>query len=140
MQLLLAAILYCVFSNRLSTPTIVQPVMMTSENSNINDNDGQQEQEILALPSSVSSDGVRQFALGETLKLDELGPIIINTDGTTRRITNWDKLTKNEQTTTWRLISARNKKRIEELKQNAQAEAMKTAATTTDVEVEQNKE
>ena len=140
MQLLLAAILYCFFSNRLSTPTIVQPVMMTSENSNINDNDGQQEQEILALPSSVSSDGVRQFALGETLKLDELGPIIINTDGTTRRITNWDKLTKNEQTTTWRLISARNKKRIEELKQNAQAEAMKTAATTTDVEVEQNKE
>ena len=140
MQLLLAAILYCVFSNRLSTPTIVQPVMMTSENSNINDNDGQQEQEILALPSSVSSDGVRQFALGETLKLDELGPIIINTDGTTRRITNWDKLTKNEQTTTWRLISARNKKRIEELKQNAQAEAMKTAATTTDEEVEQNKE
>lgn len=127
MQLLLAAILYCVFSNHLSTPAIVQPVMMTSENNNVNVNDGQQEQEILALPSSVSSDGIRQIALGETLKFDELGPIIINTDGTTRRITNWDKLTKNEQTTTWRLISARNKKRIEELKHNAEAEAMKIA-------------
>lgn len=37
-------------------------------------------------------------------------------DGTTRRISNWDQLTKHEQDTTWRVIRARNKKRLEELK------------------------
>jgi hypothetical protein len=35
-----------------------------------------------ALPSGSSDDNTRQITLGETLKLDELGPIIINT-GTT---------------------------------------------------------
>jgi len=55
---------------------------------------------------------------GEALKLDDLGPIIINTDGTTRRISNWSEMTKQEQESSWRMISARNKKRIEELKQS----------------------
>lgn len=37
--------------------------------------------EILALPPAMSdgSGTVRQFTFGDTLKLDELGPIIINT-------------------------------------------------------------
>lgn len=41
-------------------------------------------------------------------------------DGTTRRITNWVNLTKEEQDNTWRLIKARNQKRIEELKRKQQ--------------------
>jgi hypothetical protein len=35
--------------------------------------------EILALPSSSEGPGARQITFGETLKLDELGPMIINT-------------------------------------------------------------
>lgn len=38
-----------------------------------------------------------QSRLGETLSLDELGPIVINVDGTMRRIANWKQLTKYEQ-------------------------------------------
>jgi hypothetical protein len=129
MQILLLAILYCVFSKNLKTP-LVQPMMIKSEPSNESDNTEQNlnqsellQQEILALPSSVTTEGddIKQLALnGEKLNLDYLGPIIINTDGTTKRITNWDTLTKGEQATTWRVISARNKKRIEELKNEEQ--------------------
>ena len=48
--------------------------------------------------------------------MDELGPIIINPDGTTRRITNWDTLTTQEKKSSWRLISKRNKERLAKLK------------------------
>ncbi len=34
-----------------------------------------------------------------------------------RRIANWDILTQFEKDNTWRIISARNRRRIEELKQ-----------------------
>jgi len=44
-----------------------------------------------------------------------MGPIILNTDGTTRRIENWDTLTKHEQEVTWRRISKRNEIRRQAL-------------------------
>ena len=76
-----------------------------------------------------SSSGVQQIKIGgEAFKMDHLGPIIINSDGTTRRIANWETLSKHEQETTWRLISARNKKRLEELKKQ-QAEAAEESIT-----------
>lgn len=49
--------------------------------------------------------------MGESLKLDHLGPIILNTDGTTRRIDNWDNLTEREREVTWRRIKKRNEER-----------------------------
>ena len=54
---------------------------------------------------------------GETLRLDELGPIILNPDGTTRRIQNWDQMTKREQEVTWRRIKQRNEERRNKLLQ-----------------------
>ena len=45
------------------------------------------------------------------VKLDHLGPIIINSDGTLSRIPNWDLLSDNERSKTLRLIAARNTKR-----------------------------
>jgi hypothetical protein len=74
--------------------------------------------EILMLPPSrdEGDEGFsRQINLGEKIGLEELGPIIINADGTTRRITNWVTLTKSEQDSTWRLIAARNLKRLKKL-------------------------
>jgi predicted Fe-S protein YdhL (DUF1289 family) len=58
---------------------------------------------------------IKLWNLGEKIALEELGPIIINADGTTRRITNWVTLTKTEQDSTWRLIAARNLKRLKKL-------------------------
>ena len=48
--------------------------------------------------------------------MSELGPIIVNTDGTLRRIENWAQLTKAEQASTFRMVARRNKKRLEALK------------------------
>ena len=61
---------------------------------------------------------VRQVEVGgEALSLDELGPIIINEDGTMRRIANWHLLTDQEKEHTQRKIAKRNKTRIEALQQ-----------------------
>jgi hypothetical protein len=72
----------------------------------------------LLTSSEIGDEPVRQIKFGETLKLDELGPIIINPDGTTRRISNWNDLSTQEQKSSWRLIAARNQKRIKKLQTN----------------------
>ena len=69
---------------------------------------------------STTGEKSREIKLGEAIRLEELGPIIINIDGTTRRITNWANLTKQEQASTFRLISARNKKRLAELQKRVE--------------------
>jgi len=66
-------------------------------------------------PNSTSPLPILKF--GETLRLDELGPIILNNDGTTRRIENWDQMTKREQEVTWRRIKQRNEERRSKLLQ-----------------------
>ena len=82
----------------------------TVENEGEDSNDS-----IKLLPEPSSLEKSREIKLGEAVRFEELGPIIINPDGTTRRITNWVNLTKQEQASTFRLISARNKKRLSEL-------------------------
>ncbi len=54
---------------------------------------------------------------GDSISMTELGPIIVNADGTLRRIENWSKLTKQEQANTMRIVTRRNKKRLEALKE-----------------------
>uniref|UniRef100_A0A7S3V470 RxLR effector protein n=1 Tax=Chaetoceros debilis TaxID=122233 RepID=A0A7S3V470_9STRA len=74
-------------------------------------------------PNNVNKD-IKTLKFGEAMKLDEMGPIIINTDGTTRRIDNWDILTEREQEVTWRRIKKRNaeRRKMLEEKDNAQNE------------------
>ncbi len=50
-------------------------------------------------------------------KLEGLGPIILNTDGTMGRIPNWAEYTESEKAQAIRLIGARNKKRKDALLQ-----------------------
>ena len=54
---------------------------------------------------------VRQLKFGETIKLDDIGPIIVNEDCTMRRIANWHSLTQREKNGAQRRIAARNKSR-----------------------------
>lgn len=77
-----------------------------------------QKKEVAQLPAPRQADGVRSIQLGETVAMDDLGPMVVNSDGTLRRITNWDSMTKQEQANTLRLISARNKKRLAALQKN----------------------
>lgn len=55
-----------------------------------------------------------------------MGPVIINADGTTRRIDNWDQMTKSEQEVAWRRIAKRNEERrrvlLEEQQQKQEQE------------------
>ena len=68
----------------------------------------------LALPASDRA-APRVAVGGEPVAMEELGPIVINTDGTTARITNWPDMTPAEQEKTRRVIVARNAKRLAKL-------------------------
>ena len=83
--------------------------------------------EVLQLPApgEVGSSQSQSLELGETLALDHLGPIIINKDGTLRRITNWSGLTANEKKHTLRKVSLRNQKRLGVLKNAERLEIIK---------------
>jgi hypothetical protein len=63
------------------------------------------------LPEADPNSKLRSIKLGETISFEEMGPVIINTDGTTRRIDNWDELTEHEKEVSWRRISKRNEQR-----------------------------
>ncbi|KAG0140086.1 hypothetical protein CROQUDRAFT_28096, partial [Cronartium quercuum f. sp. fusiforme G11] len=52
-----------------------------------------------------------------SVTLDHLGPMVINTDGTISRISDWDKLSEIEKTRTLRLVAQRNAQRITRLKE-----------------------
>ncbi|KAF8890709.1 hypothetical protein BD779DRAFT_1438236, partial [Infundibulicybe gibba] len=43
------------------------------------------------------------------IQLDELGPMVVNSDGTLSRISNWSQLTEAERDRTLRVLSARNR-------------------------------
>ena len=45
------------------------------------------------LPPPDPDSNLPSIRLGESIRFEEWGPIILNTDGTTRRIANWDTLT-----------------------------------------------
>jgi hypothetical protein len=49
------------------------------------------------------------------MKLDTLGPMIINTDGSISKIPNWDTFSETEKKNSFRLITQRNKKRLDDL-------------------------
>ncbi|KAH8595989.1 hypothetical protein B0O99DRAFT_622003 [Bisporella sp. PMI_857] len=48
---------------------------------------------------------------GDAVKLDVLGPMVINTDGTISRVNNWHQMTEHEQASTRRLLVKRNEAR-----------------------------
>lgn len=59
----------------------------------------------------------------QTIKLDHLGPMIVNSDGTISRISNWAQLTQPERDRSLRLLAKRNNVRMEGLRQQNSNEA-----------------
>ena len=80
------------------------------------------EVEVPLLPTPEEGTSSRTLSLGETMALDDLGPIIINNDGTMRRIANWLDMTNDERKHTIRKVSIRNKKRLNVLKNKERLE------------------
>jgi hypothetical protein len=52
-----------------------------------------------------------------TVKLDHLGPLVINQDGTASRIANWAEMAEIERQNTLRVLGKRNQLRIAKLKE-----------------------
>jgi hypothetical protein len=111
--LFLIFVLMSSFDNQLAT---AKPVAAAGDQSVQN-----QQSPVEALPSpggseAGSSDAIKLTVNGDKLDLDGLGPMIVNADGTVRRISNWEQLTAREKEVAWRRIAKRNQERIEELK------------------------
>jgi len=71
----------------------------------------------LALPES-SSHTTLDLSSGEgTVKLDALGPMVVNHNGTLSRIENWDQMSEIEQQNTLRVLNKRNKARLAALRE-----------------------
>lgn len=73
---------------------------------------------LLELPEATNDPSIPTIRLGESITFVAMGPVIINVDGTTRRIDNWDQMTKNEQEVAWRRIAKRNEERRKVLFEN----------------------
>ncbi|KAI5357588.1 hypothetical protein Slin15195_G039480 [Septoria linicola] len=52
----------------------------------------------------------------DTVKLDHLGPLVVNKDGSLSRISNWEQMTEQERKSTLRILGKRNQLRTEKLK------------------------
>ncbi|KAK5997154.1 hypothetical protein PT974_02507 [Cladobotryum mycophilum] len=73
-----------------------------------------------ALPApGENSDGATILDVsgnGTTVKLDGLGPMVVNQDGTISRISNWSNMAEIEQNNTLRIIGKRNQTRLAALR------------------------
>merc|ERR1712107_142383 len=56
---------------------------------------------------------------GNPVKMDKLGPVVVNTDGSISRINNWHEMSELEQKNTLRIIGKRNQQRLVKLKGEA---------------------
>jgi hypothetical protein len=90
------------------------------ENNNNNNNPSESSSKLLALPEVPASDGTQTLdggGQGSTVSLDHLGPIVVNTDGSMSRISNWAQMTEIEQKNTLRIVGKRNQQRMQALKE-----------------------
>ncbi|OSS47562.1 hypothetical protein B5807_07522 [Epicoccum nigrum] len=70
----------------------------------------------LPLPEPSSADATQLNVNGEGVKLDHLGPMVVNKDGTLSRIANWDKMAEIERQNTLRILGKRNQLRLGNLR------------------------
>ncbi|TFK37579.1 hypothetical protein BDQ12DRAFT_607328 [Crucibulum laeve] len=58
--------------------------------------------------SSNNTEKLDATTLNVVVKLDELGPLVVNSDGTLSRISNWSSMAEAERQRTLRVLSKRN--------------------------------
>lgn len=74
-------------------------------------------------PSADSSAAAQKLDVGggggqgSTVSLDHLGPIVVNTDGSMSRISNWEQMTEMEKKNTLRIVGKRNQQRLQALRE-----------------------
>ncbi|PHH75782.1 hypothetical protein CDD80_2065 [Ophiocordyceps camponoti-rufipedis] len=65
-----------------------------------------------ALPAPGDDQTATPLPVGGEVKLDHLGPLVVNEDGTMSRIANWTEMTDVEKENTVRILGKRNKLRL----------------------------
>jgi hypothetical protein len=95
-------------------------LVMSTSDASATDN----KKEVPQLPPPDPESDLPSIKLGETISFEQFGPMILNTDGSIRRIANWDILTEHEKEVSWRRISKRNEERRQVLLKR-QEEALK---------------
>jgi hypothetical protein len=80
------------------------------------------QQQPAALAWKPSESDAQTQGESDSLTLDALGPVILNSDGSVSRIPNWGQLTDAEREKTFRLISKRNAARRKQLEAAAAEE------------------
>ncbi|KAL4426835.1 hypothetical protein ABPG77_006621 [Micractinium sp. CCAP 211/92] len=93
---------------------------------------GQARGQPLTLPESASAPA-RELRLGEKLALDELGPLIVTSSGSLRRIANWADLSEAEREVALRRLSGRNRERLATLEEQQAAAAAVEQAQQADI-------
>lgn len=56
---------------------------------------------------------------GDAVRLDAMGPLVVNVDGSVGRVANWAEMTPAEREGTMRLLQRRNQERLRVLKEKA---------------------
>jgi hypothetical protein len=72
----------------------------------------------LALPEAAQN-ADQQLEMsngGAAIKLDHLGPMVVNVDGSLSRISNWNAMAEIEKKNTLRIIAKRNQERLAALR------------------------
>ncbi|KAF2875903.1 hypothetical protein BDV95DRAFT_457914, partial [Massariosphaeria phaeospora] len=71
----------------------------------------------LPLPAPSDAKPVQlDVSSGESVKLDHLGPLVVNRDGSLSHIGNWEQMSEIERKNTLRILGKRNQLRMEGLK------------------------
>ncbi|KAK0109828.1 hypothetical protein ONS95_002499 [Cadophora gregata] len=81
-------------------------------------NETQTPKQPLALPEAPLNTTQLDISSGSTsVKLDHLGPMVVNVDGTLSRISNWEQMAEIERENTVRIIGVRNRTRLRALRE-----------------------
>ncbi|CAG7851227.1 SubName: Full=Uncharacterized protein {ECO:0000313/EMBL:CCA74850.1} [Serendipita indica DSM 11827] len=81
----------------------------------------------LPAPEDVKDDDKTTLELNSTIKLDKLGPMIVNSDGTISRISNWQEMSQLERDRTVRILLKRNQIRLDYLGNAQSSESLDKA-------------
>lgn len=75
-----------------------------------------------AVPAEGSKEETHELRVDDAanvVKLDHLGPMVVNSDGTLSRIHNWANMTDSERERTAKVLGKRNKSRLAALENGA---------------------
>ncbi|KAJ5144064.1 uncharacterized protein N7515_002851 [Penicillium bovifimosum] len=106
-----------------SAPAAAKPDAQAQAQNQDESNQEESPKQPLYLPASDPSNPVNgdniKFDMsggGTTVKLDHLGPMVVNVDGTLSQIGNWKQMSDIERENTLRVLGKRNQKRLEALR------------------------